>query len=114
MEHEAEVERIANTESLFREVNEHIAESAQRFQSAAADFVCECGDTACTERVEATLEEYEEVREDGTAFLLAPGHEDSRVEATVEREDDRAVVRKRHPVAAALARRLNPRAAGET
>ncbi len=113
MTHESEAKRLANTESLFREVNERIAEGAPDYQSGDAGFVCECSDPLCTERVEATLEEYEQVREGATAFLLAPGHEDRRVEAVVEREDDHAVVRKRHPVAAALARRLNPRAAGD-
>jgi hypothetical protein len=110
MTRETEVERIVNIEALFREVNERIAEGARHFQSRA-DFVCECGDPACTARVEASLAEYERIRSDGTAFLLAPGHQDSRVETTVELEDDRSVVKKRHPLAAALARRLNPRAA---
>jgi hypothetical protein len=111
MAHETEVERIANTEALFREVNEHIANGARNFQSRA-DFVCECGDPMCTARVETTLDEYERVRADGTTFLLAPGHQDPRIEATVDRDDDHDVVRKRHPVAAAVARRLDPRAAG--
>lgn len=114
MEHEPEAERLANTESLFREVNEHIAQGAMRIADDDTDFVCECADPLCTERVEATLEEYEQVREHPTHFLLAPGHEDKRVEAVVEREDDHAVVKKRHPLAAAVARRLNPRAAEQT
>ncbi len=114
MQRESEVERITTNELLFREVNERIAEGALNVRTEDADFVCECGDPICTERVEATLEQYERVREDATAFLLVPGHDDQRVEATVEHEDDHAVVKKRHPVAAALARRLNPRAFDET
>ena len=54
--------RIARTESLFRDVNERIAESAERFDADSTEFVCECSDQACTERVEATLDEYQEVR----------------------------------------------------
>jgi hypothetical protein len=32
--------RIAQTEALFRDVNERIAETAQRFESGEAEFVC--------------------------------------------------------------------------
>lgn len=111
MTNEDEYDRIARTEALFREVNERIAESAERFEAADAEFVCECSDPVCTQRVEATLEEYEEVRNDGATFLLAQGHADGRVEAVVDRENGHDVVEKRHPVVAALVRRLDPRAA---
>jgi len=72
--------RIAKTESLFRDVNERIAESTQRLEPGGAAFVCECADPDCTEQVEAPLGVYEEVRSDGAQFLLAPGHEDERIE----------------------------------
>ena len=106
-----EGERIARTESLFREVNERIAESADRFDVEETRFVCECADPTCTQRVEATLEEYERVREDGATFLLVNGHEDERIEGVVREDGERAVVAKRHPFVAPVARRLNPRAA---
>ena len=66
--------RAARTEALFRDVNERIAESAERFGSHDASFVCECDAADCTHRVRATLEEYEEVRADGARFLVAEGH----------------------------------------
>jgi hypothetical protein len=104
-------ERIARNETLFREVNERIAESAQRFESDSAEFVCECADQDCIDRVEATLEEYEHVRSDGTQFLLRPGHEDTRVERVVERRGARlAIVRKFNATIAQMVRRLDPRA----
>ncbi|TMK96036.1 MAG: hypothetical protein E6G42_00440 [Actinobacteria bacterium] len=103
--------RIAKTESLFRDVNERIAESAQRFDSDEATFVCECADPECTERLEAPLHTYEEVREDGTQFLLAPGHEDERVESVVERRRRFNVVRKVNRIVVAHVRRLDPRSA---
>jgi hypothetical protein len=103
-------ERIAKTESLFRDVNERIAESAQGFDSDNATFVCECADAECTERVDATLEAYEEVRSDGTQFLLAHGHEDERVERVVEKRRRYQVVRKVQRIVAAHVRRLDPRA----
>jgi hypothetical protein len=103
--------RIARTESLFRNVNERIAESASRFDAGDAEFVCECSDQACTERVEATLDEYEHVREESTRFLLRPGHEDTRVERVVERRGNRhTVVEKVNALVAQTVTRLDPRA----
>lgn len=103
--------RIARTESLFRNVNERIAESAVRFDADDAEFVCECSDQACTERLEATLDEYEYVREEPTRFLLRPGHEDTRVEKVVERRGTRHnVVEKFNDLIAKTVRQLDPRA----
>lgn len=106
-----EAERIARTESLFREVNERIAEGAERFEADEAEFICECADAGCTTRVEATLAEYEDVRADGATFLVAPGHEDERVEAVVGQENRHAVVEKQHPEVEPLVRARDPRAA---
>ncbi len=103
--------RIAYTEALFRDVNERIAETAERFGADETEFVCECGDPACAERVPASLDEYERVREDATHFLLVPGHENSRIERVVERPRLRlAVVAKFNRLVARTVRRLDPRA----
>jgi Tfp pilus assembly protein FimT len=103
--------RIARTEALFRNVNERIAESAARFSADTTRFVCECSDQTCTDRVDATLVEYEEVRAEPTHFLLRPGHEDTRVERVVERRGRRhAVVQKFNELVARNVRRLDPRA----
>ena len=92
-------------------MNERIAESAERFDADETKFVCECADPTCMHRVEATLEEYERVREDGGDLpRSSTGHEDERIEAIVRADGDRAVVAKRHPLVAPFARRLNPRA----
>jgi hypothetical protein len=106
---ENEAEKIARTEALFREVNERIAETAERFEASETNFVCECADASCTHRVGTTLDEYEHVREEGSTFLLVPGHEDERVEAVVEVADDHAVVEKRHPEVRRLVLELDPR-----
>jgi len=107
---DAQEERIARNEALFREVNERIAESAQRFESHRAEFVCECADQDCTERVEATLDEYERVRADGTRFLLRPGHVDARVERVVEQRSGRfTIVEKFNTAIARMVRKLDPR-----
>jgi hypothetical protein len=71
-------EPIARNEALFREVNERIAESAERFDSERAEFVCECADQEGTERVEATLVEYERVRATVRSSSYGPSTEPSR------------------------------------
>ena len=73
----------ATTEALFRDVNERIAESAERFEATESDFVCECSDANCVHRVSATLAEYEQVRAEPTTFLVAPGHEEGDIERMV-------------------------------
>ena len=104
-------EKKARTESAFREVNERIAENAQRFDSGSTEFICECNDPACSERIEITLEAYERVRADGTRFLLAPGHGDGSIEKVVDHRGHFVVVEKVQTAARALVRRLNPRGA---
>jgi hypothetical protein len=103
-------DRIAKTESLFRDVNERIAEASERFESDEAEFMCECADPGCAERLEVPLAEYQRVREDGTTFLLNPDHVQPDVERIVSRRSGYAVVRKVDAVVARIARKLNPRA----
>ena len=103
--------RIAKTESFFRNVNERIAESAERFGSEEAEFVCECHDQSCVDRVEVRLPDYEAVRENPTRFILLPGHENESIEQIVERSPRYRVVEKVNGTIAAIVSRLDPRAA---
>ena len=103
-------ERIAETEALFRDVNEQIAETAERFDVGTADFYCECSEVACHERLEVPLEDYEEVRSESTHFIVSPGHEDERVERVLAQRGRYAVVDKVHHIVAAIVARLDPRA----
>lgn len=102
--------RIARTESVFRDVNEGIAETAEFFGSTETELVCECADPECRHRVEVPLDHYEEVRADGTHFLVAHGHEEPGYERVVERRHSYAVVKKLGRALAAMVRRSNPRA----
>jgi hypothetical protein len=100
---------MARTEAAFREVNEAIAETAERFDAEEAEFICECADPECAHRVNADLEDYEDVRAEPTHFLLAPGHHVPEVEQLVERRGGFEVVKKVAPLMARIVRRLNPR-----
>jgi hypothetical protein len=108
---EAEDLRVARTESLFRDVNERIAESARRFGADDASFVCECDDPTCTHRIHTELEEYEEVRADGAQFLVVEGHVNGEVEQVVAKRRNFDLVEKVKPLVRKTVRRLNPRSA---
>lgn len=101
---------IARNEAFFRAVNEGIAEASERFESEDAEFLCECGDDRCTDRLEVTLEEYEAVREHPARFLVKRGHVSPEVEEVVRRRRRYTIVEKVDRVAAQIVRRLNPRA----
>jgi hypothetical protein len=99
---------IAKTESLFRDVNERIAETAMTVGAQDAQLVCECADPECGQRIEAPLDDYEEARSDGAQFVVSPGHEKPEHEEVVRTAVGYRIVNKLRSVGAA-ARRLDPR-----
>jgi hypothetical protein len=101
-------ERLARNEAMFRSVNERVEEVVQPGPTEAIDFLCECGDTECVEKITLTREEYESVRVDGSQFAVVAGHEFPAIESVVRRADRFLVVRK-HPAEAEIARETDPR-----
>jgi hypothetical protein len=88
-------ERQGRNESLFREVNERIAELNQTFHiEGRSEFLCECSREECKEPVSISIDEYEGVRRDSTRFFVLPGHEDESVERVLERNERYNVVEK--------------------
>lgn len=85
--------QASRTEALFRSVNNHIAAAAEGLVDEA-EFVCECADASCAERLEAPLDDYEDVRENPKLFLVKPGHADDEVEHIVSDEGDYEIVEK--------------------
>ena len=106
---EDEKVKRATTEALFRDVNERIAESAERFEADSTEFLCECADANCTHRLAVTLVECEDVRADGTTFMLAPGHEQHDIERVVQKRARYHIVEKMQAAVRATVKRLNPR-----
>jgi hypothetical protein len=89
-------ERLARNEAIFREINERTRSLQERFgpedpTTSYEEFLCECGDQLCVERVKLTVPEYESVRAESTQFVVRPGHSVPRIERVV-RENDRYVV----------------------
>jgi hypothetical protein len=111
-----EMLRAARNQSLYREVNERIEELHERFdaaRSAGATWVCECADPECSEPMELTLGEYEELRSHPNRFAVIPGHVLEGVEYVVDAHDGYVVVEKVGP-AGAYAAELDPRRADST
>lgn len=94
---ERDEERRAKNENLFRQINESIEEvieHSRTVHSSPVAFVCECSRVDCTTALEMTLEEYREVRRNGHLFLIAPGHEDPKVERVIDANPRFAIVEK--------------------
>jgi hypothetical protein len=110
----AREERLAKNETLFREVNERVADVATSFieaetRSDRVEFTCECGRADCTEPMAMTVVEYEAVRTGPTRFAVVPEHEQPEIETIVERHPGYVVVEKRDADAQEVARETDPR-----
>ena len=107
---DARARRVADNETLFREVNERIKEvNLEVAADEPSDFLCECGRVDCTRPVGLTLAEYEGVRGDPTHFAVAPGHEFPDIERVLSQNARFAVVEKVAPAAAKVAVERDPR-----
>jgi hypothetical protein len=106
----AREERAAENESLFRSVNERIEQSALTWgvEDGGVEFLCECEDTDCLERLRLSVEEYEGVRAHPAQFVVAPNHESHDIEF-VKRVNDRFAVVRKVGEAAELADLYDPR-----
>jgi hypothetical protein len=111
------IERNAETQNLYREVNERVAEVYSQFGSGVGidrmteviELFCECGQQApCDERINVSAGTYERVRSDPTTFILLPGHGIAIVEDVIESGDGFLIARN-HGRAAEIARAADPR-----
>jgi hypothetical protein len=100
--------RSAKNEALFREVNDRILDVMEPFGAEGLEALCECGDGACTETFEITLNEYRGVRARGNSFAMLADHEDPTLERVVAR-NDRFIVVEKIGEAAEVAQELEPR-----
>jgi hypothetical protein len=103
--------RIGLNEAVFREVNERIETLAQTFdlRSEPLDFICECGDASCVERIRMTHAEFEELRSDSHHFAVYPGHVIADVERVVAQRAGYEVVEKVEPLPRLIAETTDPR-----
>jgi hypothetical protein len=83
----------SRTRSSFREVNERVRETLGR-DEGLLDFVCECGNEDCIDRVTLDVSEYERVRSNATLFLIATGHERLHLERVVDQGEGYLLIQK--------------------
>jgi hypothetical protein len=93
------VQQDVPARSLFREVNDRVAELGRGSDISHADtdtvlnLICECGSSSCARRIELTVAEYEEVRTDVALSLLSPVHLAECDGQVVSGDDGHLVVR---------------------
>jgi hypothetical protein len=103
--------RVGRNEALFREVNERLKELGEGFSlvTEEAEFVCECGDSTCVERIRMSLADYEEIRRVPTWFAVLSGHELLEFEKVVDKKDGYLIVEKLSGGPAGIAIKEDPR-----
>jgi len=102
--------RLAENEARFRAVNERVERRSLQTGGGEdpIEFVCECGNAECAERIRLTVAEYEWLRSDPDRFAVVPGHE-AGLEGEVVRDEGRFRALEKTGVAAEVARETNPR-----
>ena len=92
------IARAARNQALFREINE----ATEPMKETAADitpyaeWLCECANGDCLERISMTTGEYRTLRETPTHFAVAPGdqHVIPNIERIVDKTDRYWIVEK--------------------
>jgi hypothetical protein len=87
------LERLARNQVLFREVNERLREIVDE-SVGPTEFLCECSNQDCTEKIALGVEEYEGVRSSSNLFVVARGHEIPTIERVVGESDGYKLVEK--------------------
>jgi hypothetical protein len=107
--------RAARSQALYRDINERVKLINDGFGEILplGDWLCECANDGCAERIALTIPEYESVRSNPRRFIVVPdaSHFFSEIEDLVEERERYWVVEKRG-LAAELAARVDPRTVG--
>ena len=90
--------RMTKNETLFREVNERVEDTATQFvgdeEDSKHEYFCECANPDCTFRVTLTHAQYESVRANPKQFVVLPDHFTPEVETLVTKNEGHWLVRK--------------------
>ena len=75
--HDYQMQVAARNQALFREVNERLEDLNHAFDPLLprGEFVCECANQKCVERIGLSIAEYEAVRENGAHFCVVASDE---------------------------------------
>jgi hypothetical protein len=109
--------RAVKNHALFREVNERVEEINDGFSLIvpSGDWICECANDTCAERIEMSVNEYESVRRYGARFFVAPSgkHLWPDVDQVIIDRNHRYWVIEETGRAGDLAKRVDPRSEQE-
>lgn len=83
-------ERIAQTETFFRAVNEEIAS----LDGSGGTFLCECGNPGCMAAIKLPHEVLQRLHGEANTFVVLKGHELLDVESVIDQADGYFIVRK--------------------
>jgi hypothetical protein len=103
--------RMTENETLFREVNERVDDTATHFganEKSTQEYFCECANPDCTFRIQLTHAQYTSIRADPKQFVVLPLHFTPEVETLVTKDEDYWLVRKTGE-AGDYAEKLDPR-----
>ncbi len=89
-------QRAARNQAVCRDVNDRIDELNEQLGSddALPQYICECLDVSCGERIAIPHHDYLRIRRNPVEFVVVPGHEDLQVEQVIDRETSWLIVRK--------------------
>lgn len=101
---------MAETEAMFREVNEAIEDVARTHgdDHHVYGFLCECGDPNCVDMIDMSMRNYERLRQNGSRFAIVEGHDTPSIETIVAKNVDFSTV-EMFGEASDLAEACNPR-----
>jgi hypothetical protein len=104
-------ERVALNDAAFRKANEAIRATTDDWEmDGLLPAICECAEPRCTELLQLTAAEYEEVRADPRWFINAPGHHvNAQGWARVVEDRDRYVIAEKIGEAGEIVEQLDPR-----
>jgi hypothetical protein len=102
-------ERLIKNQLLIRDLNERIENIATQLGQAPGapdqlSVFCECARRSCLEQIQVSHSEYEALRLDPHAFVVAPGHQIPSIEKAIKHSDEHLIVVKIHPETTRLAR----------
>jgi hypothetical protein len=100
-------QRVAMNEATFRKVNEGM--EVGQDPAGLLTFICECGRLRCSELIQLTRREYEQVRSNPRRFAIIDGHEILEAEEIVKRLERYTIVEKRGDPVAEIVEQTDPR-----
>ena len=108
---EEQARRVGLNESIFREVNEQIESLNRDFgtENRTMTVICECASGDCSEKLEISVRDYENVRADPRRYVIVSGHALPEFESVVDSGNGFEIVEKRDGAAAVVAEETDPR-----